>query len=47
MLPQAYAYPAPMRAPRDLRRRRLHLVRQRAEWLTHIRQTNSQDNWPP
>ena len=44
MLPQAYAYPATMRATRDLLRRRLHLVRQRAERLTHIRQTNSQDN---
>jgi hypothetical protein len=46
MLPQAYAYPATMRATRDLLRRRLHLVRQRAERLTHIRQTNSQDNLP-
>ena len=44
MLPQAYAYPATMRATRDLRRRRLHLVRQRAERVTHIRQTNSQYN---
>jgi len=33
-----------MRATRDLLRRRLHLVRQRAERLTHMRQTNSQDN---
>ena len=41
MLPQAYVYPATMRATRDLLRRRLHLVRQRAERLTHIRQTNS------
>jgi transposase len=46
MLPQAYAYPATMRATRDLLRRRLHLVRQRAERLTHIRQTNSQYNLP-
>ncbi|MGD8876092.1 MAG: transposase, partial [Gammaproteobacteria bacterium] len=30
MLPQAYAYPAAMRATRDLLRRRLHLSRQRA-----------------
>ena len=44
MLPQAYAYPATMRATRDLLWRRLHLVRQRAERLTHIRQTNSQYN---
>jgi Transposase len=46
MLPQAYVYPATMRATRDLLRRRLHLVRQRAERLTHIRQTNSQYNLP-
>ena len=46
MSPQAYAYPATMRATRDLLRRRLHLVRQRAERLTHIRQTNSQYNLP-
>jgi len=44
MLPQAYAYPATMRATRDLLRRRLHLGRQRAERWTHIRQTNSQYN---
>jgi len=31
MLPQAYVYPAEMRATRDLLRRRCHLVRQRAE----------------
>jgi transposase len=46
MLPQAYADPATMRATRDLLRRRLHLVRQRAERLTHIRQTNRQDHLP-
>jgi hypothetical protein len=46
MLPQAYVYPATMRATRDLLRRRLHLVRQRAERWTHIRQTNSQYNLP-
>ena len=46
MVPQAHAYPATMRATRDLLRRRLHLVRQRAERLTHIRQTNSQDHLP-
>jgi transposase len=42
MLPQAYVYPADMRATRDLLRRRLHLTRQRAELLTHGQQTN----WP-
>ena len=31
MLPQAYAYPAAMRATRDLLRRRMHLMRKRAE----------------
>jgi Transposase len=46
MLPQAYAYRATMRATRDLLRRRLHLVRQRAERLTHLRQTNSQYKLP-
>jgi transposase len=46
MLPQSYAYPAKMRATRDLMRRRLKMVRQRAERLTHIRQTNAQYNLP-
>jgi transposase len=40
MLPQAYAYPANMRATGDLLRRRLHLVGQRAAQLTHTRQTH-------
>ena len=46
MLPQAYVYPAAMRATRDLLRRRTHLMRKRAELLTHIQQTNSQYNLP-
>src|SRR5215475_11763208 len=46
MLPQAYVYPAEMRATRDLLRRRCHLVRKRAELLAHIRNTNSQYNLP-
>ena len=46
MLPQAYVYPADMRATRDLLRRRIHLLRKRAEWLGHIQQTNSQYNLP-
>jgi transposase len=46
MLPQAYASLTTMRATRDLLRRRLHLVRQRAERFTHIRQTNSRYNLP-
>jgi hypothetical protein len=35
-----------MRATRDLRRRHLPRVRQRAERSPPIRQTNSQDTWP-
>jgi transposase len=46
MLPQAYVYPAEMRATRDLLRRRMSLTRQRAELLAHIQTTNSQDNVP-
>jgi transposase len=46
MLPQAYVYPAPMRSTRDLLRRRLHLVRLRAQLLTHIRNTHYQVNLP-
>ena len=46
MLPQAYVYPADMRATRDLLRRRSHLVRKRAELLTHVQQTNHQYNVP-
>src|SRR5918993_645684 len=46
MLPQAYVYPADMRATRDLLRRRMHLMRKRAERLTHVQQTNSQYNLP-
>jgi Transposase len=46
VLPQAYVYPADMRATRDLLRRRLHLMRTRAEWLGHIQQTTRQYNLP-
>jgi transposase len=46
MLPQAYVYPAAMRATRDLLRRRIHLMRTRAELLAHIQNTNSQYNLP-
>jgi transposase len=46
MLPQAYVYPADMRATRDLLRRRMHLMRKRAELLAHIQHTNSQYNVP-
>jgi transposase len=46
MLPQAYVYPAAMRATRDLLRRRMSLTRKRAELLGHVQQTNSQYNLP-
>src|SRR5215471_2133300 len=46
MLPQAYVYPAAMRATRDLLRRRMHVMRKRAELLAHIQHTNSQYNLP-
>src|ERR1700752_4060962 len=46
MFPQAYVYPAEMRATRDLLRRRCHLARKRAELLAHIQNTNSQYHLP-
>ncbi len=46
MIPQAYVYPAEMRATRDLLRRRMHLMRKRAELLAHIQNTTSQYNLP-
>jgi transposase len=46
MMPQAYAYPAEMRSTRDLLRRRMHLMRQRAELLGHVQLTNQQYNMP-
>jgi len=46
MLPQAYAYPARMRATRDLLRRRMMFTRQRAELSAHIQNTVSQYNLP-
>jgi transposase len=46
MLPQAYVYPAEMRATRDLLRRRIHLMRKRAELWAHVQNTNSQYNLP-
>ena len=42
MLPQADVYPAALRATRDLLRRRLHLMRKRAELLTHLQNTKRQ-----
>jgi transposase len=46
MLPQAYVYPAGMRATRDLLRRRLHLVRKRGQLLAHIQNTHHAYNLP-
>ena len=46
MLPQAYVYPAAMRATRDLLRRRMHRTRKRAALLAHVQNTNSQYNLP-
>ena len=46
MLPQAYVYPAQMRATRDLLRRRTSLMRKRAALLAHVHNTNSQYHRP-
>jgi transposase len=46
LLPQAYVYPAQMRATRDLRRRRTHLRRKRAELSAPVQNTTSHDNLP-
>ena len=40
-LPQAYVYPAAMRATRALLRRRTHVMRKRAAVLAHIQHTQS------
>ena len=47
MLPQAYVYPAAMRATRDLLRRRLHFVRKRGQLLAHIQNTLHPCNLDP
>jgi transposase len=46
LLPQASVYPAERRATRDLLRRRMPLMRQRAELLAYVHNTNSQYNLP-
>jgi hypothetical protein len=46
MLPQASGYPAERRATRDLLRRRMDCMRQRAALLAHVQQTNRQDHRP-
>lgn len=45
-MPMAYVYPREMRATRDLLRRRISMVRKRAELLAHIQNTNNQYNLP-
>jgi transposase len=45
--PMAYVYPKDKRETRDLLRRRSFFVRQRAQLLAHIQNTNSQYNLPP
>ena len=47
MIPHADVYPERMRATRDLLRRRLHLMRFRADSIAHIQNTASQYNLPP
>jgi len=47
IIPQAYVYPSKMRATRDLLRRRTFLTRKRAEFLSHIKNTNYQYNSEP
>ena len=44
--PMAYVYPAHMRSTRDLLRRRMHLMRKRAELFSHVHNTNTQYNYP-
>jgi len=46
MIPQAYVYPQEMRSTRDLLRRRMLMMRRRAELLAHIQLTNHQYNLP-
>jgi transposase len=46
LFPQAYVYPKAQRETRDLLRRRTFLVRQRAQFLAHVQNTNSQYNLP-
>jgi transposase len=47
LFPMAYVYPRGKRQTRDLLRRRSFFVRQRAQLIAHIVNTNSQFNRPP
>jgi transposase len=46
MIPEAYVYPETMRSTRDLLRRRMHMMHQRAQLLAHVQNTNHQYNLP-
>jgi transposase len=46
MIPEAYVYPEQMRSTRDLLRRRMHMMHQRAQLLAHVQNTNHQYNLP-
>lgn len=46
MFPMAYVYPTALRSTRDLMRRRIRLMRQRAELIAHVHNTLSQYNLP-
>jgi transposase len=47
VFPMAYVYPRAMRDTRDLLRRRTFFVRQKAQLIAHIVNTNTQYNLPP
>jgi len=47
LFPMAYVYPRAKRQTRDLLRRRSFFVRQRAQLIAHVQNTNSQFNLPP
>ena len=45
-IPVAYVYPKGLRETRDLLRRRMYFVRQRAALITHVQIVNAQYNLP-
>src|SRR5206468_5729763 len=47
LFPMGYVYPRAKRQTRDLLRRRSFFVRQRAQLIAHIVNTNTQFNLPP
>jgi transposase len=46
MFPYSYVYPAEWRSTRDLLRRRLRMVRQRGQLMSHVQNTHHQYNLP-